>query len=120
MTKDQINRIISLPQTFTSPENKESIYSLLGDTGYFRIHDEVQEGDLVEAIESHPEAIREWLSWSSDKRSSSGWYFRQMDRGKAEVGYYGGEINNEPIEFSDMKKACATFIKNEIEDIRTD
>ncbi len=113
-----INRITQLPAEFKIPGNNHSIYYLLKEAGYFDFHDEINENDFVNALAEHPEHITDWIQWSEDKRISSGWYFLQSTQGKFIVGFYPGKDNSKQKEYSDIKEACAAFIKREIEEIR--
>ncbi len=117
-TNNIAGTILFLPSEFKSPENDQSIYSLLQNTGYFDLYDQVQENQITEALAEHSECIDHWMEWSEDKRSGSGWYFIQNDQGKYIVGYYPEQEGFEPIEYAERKEACAAYIKREIEDIR--
>lgn len=117
MKKPHIIRdIIFLPKRFS--EGNDSIYSLLKDSGYFELHNQISEADIFEKLTQHLECVDEWLSLSEDKRSSSGWYFKQNDNGKYVVGYFPPKGNLEMTEYLDKVEACTAFIKREIEDIR--
>ena len=108
-----IKKIIFLPETFAIAN--VSVYSLLKESGYFEIYEQVSETDIFEMLVQYPECIKQWLSFSEDKRSSSGWYFKQGDNGEYIVGIQG---NVKTINYLDEVEACAAFIKREIEDIR--
>lgn len=112
-----ISSIVNLPENFYSLGNI-SIYSLLKETGYFEMYNQVDEINIVKELIRNPEYINQWLSWSEDKRSCSGWYFKQNGDNKYIVGYYPAKEDLKTIEYSDIKEACAAFIKREIEDIR--
>jgi len=118
MNKDNtINNIIYLPEKFYK-QRDVSIYSLLKESGYFELHNQIIEANIFDGLIKHPECIDQWLNWSADKRSSSGWYFKQNDNGKYVVGYFPLKENLETTEYLDEVEACAAFIKREIEDIR--
>jgi len=120
MEKHNISKnIVFLPGRFYAVENI-SIYFLLRDTGYFEMHDQITEANLFEALIQYPECINQWLSWSEDKRSNSGWYFKQSENGKYVVGYFPTKDGLKINEYSEIAKACAAFIKHEIEDIRNE
>jgi hypothetical protein len=112
-----IKDIIFLPKRFS--EGNTSIYALLKESGYFELHNAISEADIFENLTHHLECIDGWLSLSEDKRSSSGWYFKQDDNGKYIVGYFPLKENLVIAEYLDEVEACAAFIKREIEDIRT-
>jgi hypothetical protein len=111
-----IRNIISLPKR--SSEGNDSIYSLLKESGYFELYNQISEADIFAELTQHLEFIEYWLSLSEDKRSSSGWYFKQHDSGNYVVGYFPPKENLKPTEYLDEVEACAVFIKREIEDIR--
>lgn len=112
-----INRIIYLPMKFKSLGNI-SIYSLLKETGYFEMYNQINEANIIEGLTKHPKCINQWLRWSEDKRTSSGWYFQQNRNGKYIVGYYPTKEDFQLTEYTDIYEACAVFIKREIEEIR--
>ena len=111
-----ITNIIFLPKEFSRGDS--SIYSLLKDSGYFELYHKICEADILKNLTQHLECVDEWLSLSEDKRSDSGWYFKQNDNGKYIVGYFPPKENLETHEYLDKIEACAAFIKREIEDIR--
>jgi hypothetical protein len=94
------------------------MYSLLKESGYFEMHDQIGEIELYEALNKHLECVDQWLTLSESKRVSSGWYFEDNTNGTYSVGYYPQQKNLTPAEYFDKVKACAAFIKREIEDIR--
>jgi len=116
-TNNLIKSILSLPEKFHALGNV-SIYSLLKETGYFEIHDQINETAILDELNKHPGYINHWLSWSDDKRSGSGWYIKQNENRKYVIGYFSTRENSKKTEYSDSKEACAAFIKREIEEIR--
>jgi len=112
-----IQRIIYLPEEFKRIQNT-SIYNLLKESGYFELYNEINEINIIKEIVSNPQCVKQWLNWSEDKRSSSGWYFKQNEEGKYIVGYFPSQQGFKVKEYSDIKEACAAFIKLELENIR--
>jgi len=112
-----IHDIIFLPDRFYS-EGNVSIYSLLKESGYFELHDQISEADIFQELTQHLECIDQWLNWSENKRSSSGWYFRENENGQYVVGYFPLQERLKTTEYCDKTEACSAFIKREIEDIR--
>jgi hypothetical protein len=108
--------VIDLPRTFYS-RNDASMYSLLRESGYFSVHEQVTESVIRDALRRRPELTLDWIGFSEAKRSSSGWFLRRGQVKGYQVGHYPG---GEPVGYSDEFAACAAFIKREIEDIRTD
>ncbi len=112
-----ITDIISLPSKFFDKGDNSS-YSLLKETGYFELHNLINEVNIYEALIQNPDCVSQWLSWSEDKRSTSGWYFKQDGDQKYTVGYFPAKIGLKTNEYFDVTEACAAYIKQEIEDIR--
>lgn len=112
-----IEKIINLPFDF-SKKNK-SIYCLLQESGYFSLYDQINDDQILEILRRQPQSIEYWLTWSGNKRSDAGWYFTKNENGQYFVGYYPEENNFKEISLFDKFKACALFIKREIESIRT-
>src|SRR5947207_3241491 len=80
-------QIVTMPRRFHSLGNI-SIFSLLEETGYFELHDQVSESDIRVALLRDPECVQEWMQYCSDKRTSSGWFIRLNDEELYEVGYF--------------------------------
>lgn len=114
-----IDKIIYLPKEF-SKKGDTSIYDLLKKSGYFEKFNQISEDKILKAVKENPLCINDWLLWSENKRSDSGWYFKKYSDNKYAVGnLISGKGNIQEIEYSDASVACAAFIKKEIEDIRT-
>jgi len=109
-----ILKIIQIPETL-SQVRTSSISSLLQESGYFEIHSDIDERKIYETIKEHPKYVKVWLQWSDDKRSSPSPYFRQTDDGRGLVGYYPGSYFRV---WPDIYKACAVFIKLDMEQVR--
>jgi hypothetical protein len=115
--KSLINEIISFPEKFRS--GNISIYSFLKGVGYFEDYDQVQEDNIAKALIQHPEYINTWFGWSEDKRVTSGWYIQDKEDGNYIVGYSPKNDKHPQMSYTNITKACAGFIKREIEDVRT-
>jgi hypothetical protein len=112
------DKLILLPRVFNRIGNV-AIYDLLKETGYFEMYDQLSEEIIFESLAQHPEYVNDWLTYSEDKRTNSGWYFKQEGPNSYKVGYFGGkESENIPYKYIDRIKLCAAFIKRESEDIR--
>jgi rRNA pseudouridine-1189 N-methylase Emg1 (Nep1/Mra1 family) len=113
-----VNALIHLPRNFNNFDTV-SFYNLLKDTGYFDMHKQVCEENLQDALLRDQECINEWLTYSEDKRSSSGWYFKQENANVFIVGFINSKGDkSKQVKYADRIKACAAFIKHEIEEMR--
>jgi|SRR5882724_3674264 len=111
-----ILKIIEIPLQFHKLSNVSSI-TLLKESGYYEVFDEINESEIANALTEHPNRINDWLIWSEDKRVSSGWYFFEKNESQYIVGYWPKNQHSE-LQYSDKTLACAAFIKREIEAIR--
>ena len=105
-----------MPTNFQELRNI-SFVSLLRNTGYFELLDEISSNEIKEQLEKYPEWVKQWVNYSNDKRTSSGWYFIKSEMGKYIVGFYPPN-KNRTMEFVDIVEACSVFIKMEIESVR--
>jgi hypothetical protein len=71
-------------------------------------------GGLVAHLRAQPELIDDWLLYSGDKRTGSGWYFRGTDKSRFEVGFHPDGPRRE---FADAAAACAEFIWLEMREV---
>ncbi len=108
--------VLNLPRSFYG-RGDVSIHTLLWESGYFAVHDQVTEGAIHDALLRRPEVVHDWIDLSESKRASSGWYLRRAGAKGYQVGHYPGD---EAVDYADELAACAAFIKREIEDIRTE
>jgi hypothetical protein len=113
-------QIVTMPRRFHSLGNI-SIFSLLEETGYFELHDQISEDDIRTALLCCPECVQEWMQYCSDKRTSSGWYIRLNDEELYEIGYFDIKADHDTnrVQYKNAIDACAAFIKHEIESIRS-
>lgn len=116
---DIATEIVTLPRRFHSLGNV-SIFSLLEETGYSGLHDQILESDIRAALLRCPECVQEWIQYAEDKRTPSGWYFAQNDEGCYETGYIAdAHTRRNRVQYENAMDGCAAFIKHEIESIRS-
>jgi len=115
--KELILNVINLPRDFLQKETI-SMYALLEETGYFDIADQVSEQDLYDNLVIFPDFANDWFQYSQDKRCDDGWYIKLSDNNKYLVGCLDTD-NNIEIEFDEKLKACATYIKRELDKIKS-
>lgn len=117
---DKINaleNIIFLPRQFYTLRNV-SIFNLLKQSGYFKLHAQIDNGDILKAVTEHRDVINDWLTWSDNKKVTEGWFFKRNEDETYVVGYFPYDKSKKQIEFANADEACSYFIKKEIEAIR--
>lgn len=88
-------------------------------TKYNDCHDLITEFVIENYLRENPELIDLWETFSMDKRWSPSWYFSRSNSRKNIVGYFHHDDNmKKQMEFDDVFKACAFFIKMEMEELR--
>ena len=112
-----IRILVNLPSQFQEVRNK-SIITLLKESGYVKYFDIVNENNIADFLKKYPEKIKDWLIWSDDKRSLSGWYFIQEKENSFLLGYLPKDRKVDELQYSDKILACAIYIKLELEHIR--
>jgi hypothetical protein len=71
---------------------------------------------IEQHLQTHLRLIDDWSGYSNDKRCDSGWYF---DDGRFTTGYFSIEVGRSQIQvFLERARACAEFIKHELESVR--
>lgn len=109
-------KIISIPEVFQRERNV-SFYSLLKQSGYYEMHDQITVEAIRQALFEQPHYVKDWIQYSEDQRCT-GWFFLKK-RSHYEVGFLPSEGDEMPVtKYSDRFEACATFIKHKIEAVR--
>ena len=107
-----VAKICSLPDSFRA--GGRSPLQLVTEAGYFEATESVTVARVTQFLRENPTHVDSWLSWSEDKRVSSGWYFTSTSEGFV-VGYHP---NGQRLVFSDKTIACGEFIVREVVSIR--
>lgn len=111
--------LIKLPHVFNSL-GTISISDLLKETGYYEMNQQITEEIIHTELIKQPQSVCEWLTYSEDKRSSTGWYLKQDGINSFTLGFIGGGRGEYTQQkYVDQIAACAAFIKREAENIRT-
>ena len=113
--------IVTIPQRMQSED--KSPYTLLKETGYFKLHEQVSVSDIREALIRDPKRVQEWMQYVDDLRCPSSWYFDfDGDENQYEVGFFDIEADpkrSNRTQYKNATDACAAYIKHEIESIRS-
>ncbi len=118
MNKKLVLGILNIPRIFFNPNNNKSVYTLLKETGYFLKKNEIDEKAIIDSLEQNSKYIEDWLEWSANKRTDSGWYFKVGENKGNTIGYLDSEKGiTRQKKYSDVKIACAKYIVLEIEGI---
>ena len=111
-------RIVDLPREF-SRRGDVSVMSLLPETGYFEVHQEVSERLISEALRLDRERLRDWFTFSESKRANFGWYIEKGSLGDYVVGRLAEDASaNRRLRYQNDVEAFAAFIKRELESMR--
>lgn len=117
--EDVASAIVRIPRALRTSSGV-SVYDLAARSGYFEQHERVRESVIKQRLVASPHLVEDWLVYSEDKRVSRGWYFRVVKGRQYEVGFYGGAIGEHTRKmYADEFKACAKFIRQEMEEIRS-
>lgn len=106
--------ICRLPCDYHKIQTK-SMIQLVSESGYLQNNIALSTEAIENYLRSHPELVKEWITYSEDKRSSSGWYLEvNKSENSAIVGFHPkGEV----FKFSDQFKACAKYIDLEVKEL---
>lgn len=110
-----IEKIIRIPHDYR--KGNASPIALVRESGYVELYNKINEAEIEEILKLHPQVIDEWLLWSENKRSNPTWHFDKFEDGTYAVAY-STEGKEAEINTKDEFKACAAFIKREIESTR--
>jgi hypothetical protein len=112
--------IVKIPRTFQIRRDM-SIVALLKEMGYFELYDQVSVSDIREALSRDPACVQEWMKYSEDQRCP-GWYLTVNDEDLYEVGFFDHDADphySNRVQYESAMDACAVFIKQEIERVRS-
>lgn len=116
--EDVAAEIVRIPRRLSADGNI-SFHDLVRQSSYLMHADTITEALIREQLQSTPDAVNGWLSYSEDRRVTSGWYFRATPDDQFEVGYYGRDQPNRPrLLYKDPLDACAAFIRRELQGFR--
>ena len=107
-----IEAICRIPVTLKTMDS--SVSELVRNSGYLESRGALTSEALVPYLREHPELIDAWLGYSSDKRTSSGWYMKRSRQHVFEVGFFP---HGESQSYTDAARACADFIAHELREV---
>ena len=95
------------------PLSGRSMRDLLAGLDYAQLRRSIDRCALAAFLEGRPEVIEAWQSYSSDKRTTGGFYFvaETSAIGGCDVGH--GRVD--PLHYGSAAEACAVFILQELD-----
>ena len=111
-----IEMLVHLPHDYHKVDKSE--FSLLEESGYFKLHDRISEKEISEVLKMHPHLIAEWAQFSADSRSETNWVFSQGESGKYYVSHWPPNPEFDEVSSFDRYDACAAFVKRKAESTR--
>ncbi|MCZ4245437.1 hypothetical protein [Pedobacter punctiformis] len=73
--EETINKVLNIPKELSRNDNI-SVYNALKNSGYFLNFGEVTEESIKNILsQKDKQIIDNWLTYSENKRTTSGWYF---------------------------------------------
>ena len=109
MPPDLLTRICNLPRDRRSQH--KSSHQLLQEAGFYESAGAITRRDVAAVLRKDTTLVEDWLTWSGDKRTSSGRYLLPDGR----VGHCPG---GQEVHHPDIVDACAVFILYELSEFR--
>lgn len=112
--------VVLIPRIFyAETQVSMSFRDLILNSGYCCSAEHVSVEILANALRERPKNVEEWLAWSDNKRTDSGWFFRHRLTGGFEVGFFPRTEDRPSLRYDETEVflACARFIKYEIDEV---
>lgn len=107
---DVVDRICRIPGALRE-RGDVSVYELVRTSGYQEHRAAITRDSLLAVLSRDAVLVEEWIAYSQDKRTSSGWAMSELFGGGYAVGFYP---SGQPTRFEDKAAACAEFVLQEI------
>jgi len=107
-----IQQFVLIPSDVKHSRTK-SPAQCLQETKYKGLEGKVNVAEIVSALLSNPDVVDDWLEYSANQRSDTGWYIIERVP-HIEVGYYSKEGFRDVRKYEDKIHACAEFIYQEL------
>lgn len=106
-----IEKICRLPIEFYG--GSKSMVELVAEAGINEYPSVLTSENIAKYVRDHPALVDQWLTWSANKRTDSGWYFARQ-RDEFIVGFYP---KGDSLRFEDQTAACVEYIVREVKAI---
>ncbi len=112
-TREQIRRILSIGRDHSVLRGGRglALRQLFEESDYRALRPRLRASQLAAVLESEPGLVDDWLGYSEDKRTSSGWGFGTAREGGWLVDGPGGAREV----FASRVDACAEFVLRELD-----
>ncbi|MCW8810574.1 MAG: hypothetical protein OQJ93_03095 [Ignavibacteriaceae bacterium] len=115
MIESSIIKICSIAKDFNNSINTSPYQIVLERKDAFN-KSSLNKVKIIKYLKMNRDLIKDWLLYSENKRTSTGWYFKDY-KNKWLIGFMNeGIIESEKI-FDSKFEACAEYVLNEIESI---
>jgi hypothetical protein len=107
-----VEQICTFPVDFRRIGNKSAV-QMIQDIGLSSEKVFLLQEEIEQFLHMRPDLVEAWLTWSDDKRVTSGWYFTEKSL-EFVVGFHPkGDISR----YRDKFAACAEFMVHEFSSI---
>lgn len=118
LANEKLLSILDLPNRFTDGFDEDLARDLLRKTIYYRHCRLIDEFLLERALCMHPAYIQAWKKWQSYAHDGDSWYMHMARNDEFQVGLRKGKSRRCAYIYTTETKACAVFIKRELERIK--
>ena len=93
--------------------------TLMIQSGYMENHAQITEEVIHAELCRRPELIDQWIGYSDDQRADNTWYFSRCEDGSYTLSHLKDSKIQTVVSYAKGPEACAVFIKEKLEFIRT-
>ncbi|GJM26793.1 MAG: hypothetical protein DHS20C16_32080 [Phycisphaerae bacterium] len=118
LIRETIANVMYIPRKMKTHQNV-SLNSLVENSGFLDLHEDVAEQGMREFIAQHPETIEEWECFSQDQCGSPAWFFAREKDGTFQLGWFSDTIGMSQLEsYKSGAEACSKFVIRTLKKIR--
>lgn len=112
-TREQLLSVLSIARDHSGLRGGRglSLRQLIAESDYRAVRARIEASLLSAILRAEPAIVDDWLAYSEDKRTSSGWAFWQSRGGAWVIGDLAGAHE----EFGSREFACAEFVLRELD-----
>ncbi|MBN1909483.1 MAG: hypothetical protein JW818_07085 [Pirellulales bacterium] len=110
---DIIEALCRLPIDYHAIGTK-TLIQLMEDAGYFENTASANESAIASCLKEHSDYCDEWIGYSQDRRTFSGWVISERN-GVFSVFYHPN--GSTTLDFTEKASACAAFMVRELKSL---